>query len=514
VDELRRIDSACDRFEEAWRKGQRPQVEDFLLEFDASERPRLLEAVQKLQQELILKQMEQRPAAVPQVAAAKSMPVSPSTGTLTRAAQEKQAGLSDQTIGWSPKVLMRVISGPHEGEQFAYEEHNTLLVGRSPVAQLRLKDDPHFSRHHFRLEINPPTCFLMDLRSRNGTFVNGERITERFLKDGDTISGGRTKMVVSIAKSPTTIPTANVPPGNASTAETAAFLKHSSPSPRIQSGAGPIRVPGYEVHEQIGAGDLGIVHRATQIASSEVCALKVMTATAATDERLVQTFLREASILIQLQHPHIVRMIEVGALGTDLYLCTEYVDAIPWRTLVSRASVSQRIQMACELVSQILSGLEYAHARFMVHRDVKPSNILLSRNGRNLNAKLADFGLAKQYTNAGMSQVTREGDVIGSLPYMAPEQFINSRDAKPSCDIYSLAATFYWMLTEHEPILLDNHPCKFLAILEDAPTPIQQHCPEIPPALARAIHRALEKRPEKRFQSASEMRLQIRAFIK
>ena len=128
--------------------------------------------------------------------------------------------------------------------------------------------------------------------------------------------------------------------------------------------------------------------------------------------------------------------------------------------------------------------------------------------------KLADFGLAKHYTTAGMSQMTREGDVIGSLPFMSPEQFINSREARPGCDLYSAGATLYWMISGKEPILLENHPCKFLAILEDPPVPLEKHCPEVPPELAQLIHRALEKSPDKRFASAAEMRQHIRRFAK
>jgi serine/threonine-protein kinase len=163
---------------------------------------------------------------------------------------------------------------------------------------------------------------------------------------------------------------------------------------------------------------------------------------------------------------------------------------------------------------QILSALEYAHARSLVHRDVKPGNILISKKDDKLVAKLADFGLAKQYTTAGMSQVTREGDVLGSLPFMSPDQFLNSREARPTCDIYSAGATLYWMLTGREPIPLEGHPCKFLAILESPPTPIREVNPAIPEGLANIVHRALEKTAEARFASAAEMRQQLRAFMR
>ena len=521
---LRRIDLACDQFEQAWQNDQQPRVEDYLANCPAAERTGLLEALMKLQQQLILQQFERRPAAASKVA--KSDPITEPNPPPKSSSGSVRDDSAEQTIAWSTRVNLRVVSGPHEGDEFGYEEHNTLLVGRSPLAQLQLREDPHFSRNHFRLEVKPPTCYLMDLHSRNGTFVNGDRVTERFLQDGDIISGGKTKILVSIdePESPggpirgTFIPQSTkqgpVTPPPQVVKERTQVLPSIVSSPSSQPAVASSSIGGYQIHEQIGTGDLGTVYRATRLATGEVCALKVMESSAATDEKSVQTFLREASVLRQLQHAHIVKLIEMGSSGSVLYLSTEYVDSISWDRLVARCSIEKKIRTACALVSKILGALEYAHARSMVHRDVKPANILLSRTDAKVSAKLADFGLAKQYTNAGMSQVTREGDVIGSLPYMSPEQFINSRDAKPSCDIYSLGASLYWLLTGHEPIRLENHPCKFLAILEDPPVPIQSYCPQIPDDLAQIIHRSLEKTPEKRFQSASEMRQQLRAFLK
>lgn len=248
------------------------------------------------------------------------------------------------------------------------------------------------------------------------------------------------------------------------------------------------------------------------MSTGESCALKVITPAARADEAAIQTFLREAAILKQLDHPHIVRLIEMGAAGQDVFFATEYIESLPWDQLTQKVSGTQRVRLACGLMSQILGALSYAHARSLVHRDVKPGNVLITRNAGKLTAKLADFGLAKQYTTAGMSNVTRDGDVIGSLPFMSPDQFLNSREARPTCDIYSAGATLYWMLTGFEPIPMENHPCKFLAILEVAPTEIQQHNPAIPDELAQLVHRALEKTPEKRFASAAEMRQQLRAF--
>jgi len=536
VDALRRIDQACDSFEEEWRQGKQPRLEEYLRRSDASVRARMLEALQKLQQELILEQLDADPSTVAELATRPSA-LAPATSESSSPSRPSPSSddAAEKTLDWDgARVILRVIAGPHQGSEFVYDEHNTLLVGRGSQAQLRLKEDLHFSRNHFRLEINPPDCYLMDLRSRNGTFVNGDRVSDRFLKHGDVVSGGRTQMKVSIEASrsqviptpalPVEIPKAAVPIVPVSAVAPPASDPRTGPNePRSQSAqkSAPdseqtaVHIDGYQIHEQIGAGDLGKVYRATRQATGELCALKVISPAARADEKAIQSFLREAAILNQLQHANIVRMNEMGASGSELFMSTEFLATLDWQELSARWSPAQKIRIACGLMAQVLGALDYAHGRSLVHRDVKPGNILIFRSpDGKLAAKLADFGLAKQYTTAGMSQMTREGDVIGSLPFMSPEQFINSREAKPTCDIYSAGATLYWMLSGQEPIVLANHPCKFLAILEDPPVPLRQRCPDVPLALEQLVHRALEKTPEKRFGSTAEMRQQLRAFAK
>ena len=518
----RRIDRARTQFEDAWLAGNVPRTEDFLGPFRMDERTLVLDALQNLRKELILRH-------------GPIFDVGPKTTEylVTTASDDSS---TDQTLalpvpptrefnpcGIAPRVTFRVISGPHEGLEFVFDEHNTLFAGRVQKAQLRLEKDPHFSRHHFRLEVNPPTCFLMDLNSRNGTFVNGERVKDRFLSDGDIISGGLTEMVVSIidprGKPSESIDTQGhvTTPGRNQVEMNSPPVSQASPplaaSGLLEQSAASL-IPGYEILEQIGEGDLGVVYRAKRLVTKEICALKILSPAGHSDENSISTFLREAKILNQLQHPHIIRLIDLGAAGPNVFLATEYVKSYDWTYLAARYSAEKRIRIACGLMVQILGALEYAHARSLVHRDVKPGNILITKSDDKMVAKLADFGLAKQYTTAGMSQVTRDGDVLGSLPFMSPDQFLNSREARPTCDVYSAGATLYWMLTGREPIPLEGHPCKFLAILESPPTPIRHHNRAIPENLAQVVHRSLEKTAEKRFVSAAEMRQQLRIFLK
>jgi serine/threonine-protein kinase len=196
----------------------------------------------------------------------------------------------------------------------------------------------------------------------------------------------------------------------------------------------------------------------------------------------------------------------MGLSGGHVFLAMEFVRHRPFEDLVQNVSSGTRRRAACVIACQVLEALAYAHERGLVHRDVKPENVLLSRSGRKLVSKLADFGLAKKYTDAGFSQISRDGDVAGSLPFMPPEQLIDSRHAKPGCDIYGLGATLYWYLSGTTPHDFTESRCRFLTVLEDPIVPLVERCPQTPAELSRIIDRALAREPAERFTSATEMR--------
>ncbi len=471
VETLREIDSACDRFESAWLAGRQPRVEEFLVDAPERDREAWLSALLDVQRELICRDNAAAPVAtVPLVAPRVTAP----------------------TVA---TVRLRVTAGPHVDREFQFDQHETLLAGRSNFAQLRLVDDVHFSRNHFRLEVNPPDCFLIDLDSTNGTFVNGKRVRQQSLKDGDVVLVGDTELTVTCFDPRATVARATpIPALPQPTTEAVA------PQPRLPT------VPGYRIENEVGWGDLGVTYRATRLATGELCALKILTPADRMSERTVQVFLREAGVLNQLHHPHIVRLLDLGSSRGQLYITTELVPAVRWDSVMDKATPETRIRVACGVICQVLDALDYAHTRSFVHRDIKPSNVLVRREGRKLVAKLSDFGLAKRYADAGLSQITRDGDVLGSLPYMSPEQFIDSRHAKPTCDIYSAGATLYRLLTGHDPFVFAKGKCKFRSILEDEPIPLRKSFPQVPEPLARIVHRALAKDPLNRFASAAEMR--------
>lgn len=547
VSQLRQIDELCDRFETAWQSGQRPQIEAFLPQASDAERNDLFAALLGVELELrrgeqpipergeYLRRFPDRHQAI----------VTAFGGGEKPAESEIQFAEAQASVP-GEEIVMQVVSGPHEGQKFTFDKHDVFLVGRSARAHLQLAGDPHFSRFHFRLEVNPPLCYLMDLGSRNGTFVNGEPVRECHLKSGDVISGGETELKIIANSAAQTLalpakfkiplpreappapkppasdpvleqttaqqlPIAAPPPVTTPPPKSAPIIPVEKPSPPVAGGdASQDKVPGYDILEEIGRGELGIVYRARQRSLGRECALKVMTPATSVAEKALQLFVRECSILGQLNHPHIIRLLDQGTAQGQLYLATEYVPAIPLEDQLRGRKLTERVRLCCGLMLQVLSALQYAHNRSLVHRDIKPGNILIARDGKTLSAKLADFGVAKQYANAGFSQVTRSGDVIGSLPYMPPEQFLNSRDAQPAYDLYAAGATLYQWLSGSTPHNFPHGRNQFLVLLEDAPVPLTDRVPDMPRGIAAVVDRALSRAPEQRYASATELRHAIK----
>lgn len=415
------------------------------------------------------------------------------------------------------RVSFEVIAGPHEGTRFDFDRYESLLAGRGSAAQLRLNQDPHFSRHHFRLEINPPRCHLIDLESMNGTLVNGIRVHEAALKSGDVISGGKTKIRVSVVTAdddvPKEVPQPNPMTMAATPVATQIYVAGAQPVPDREPDFAAGGIPGYELQTEVGRGAMGIVYRALQKSSKQVVALKVMKSNVDPTKNRLRLFVREAGILSQLNHPQIIRFFEMGMTEQGaFFVATEFVETLRFAEVIAGQGLAFRVQTVASIACQVLDALSYAHQKGLVHRDIKPTNILLSRSSGTLTAKLADFGLAKNYEDAGFSDMTSEGELRGSPAYIAPEQIVNARYAKPPCDLYSLGVTLYNLLSGKFPYTWEHTAGLLRSILEDEPRPLPEVCVDVPSGFAAAVHRALEKDPEKRFASAEEMSQALRPY--
>jgi pSer/pThr/pTyr-binding forkhead associated (FHA) protein len=418
------------------------------------------------------------------------------------------------------RAVLEVIEGPHRGTRLEFDRHATCVVGRSRRAPLPLPNDRHFSRHHLLLEFQPPLAFLRDLDSRNGTLVNGVKVKQTHLNDGDVIGGGKTRIRFSVPtgfESPTGTVRAHVPPSIQAVARSIhkSALSTATYRPAPPAGAGGLpSLPGYLVVRSLGRGALGEVFEACRLGGGARVALKWIPVDVTAGADAVQAFLQEARRLGELDHPRLVRLLEAGTAGDHVFCITAFVETIDVRRLLASQPSAALVRTACGVVCQALEALKYTHARGLVHREIKPGNLLVTRTDRKLHTYLADFGLARHYENAGLGGLMRTGDLRGALPYLAPEQVLDCHNTDPAADLYGVGATLYYLLTGKTPHVFAEGRDPYAIVLEDPIVPLGRHGPWLPPGLMDVVHRALAKRPGERFGSAAEMRHALLPFAR
>lgn len=422
-------------------------------------------------------------------------------------------------------VNLRVLAGPYKGRIFTFTQHDTFLIGRTNDAHLCLPNDRFFSRHHCLLEIDPPRCFLRDLGSTNGTFVNGKRVSETFLKHGDQIQGGESVLQVEVSaplmssdSSGATVQQASVvlveclncgrrEETQASDAnERFTFLCEEC---REEQKRTPQPVPGYSMIKVLGRGGMGCVMLAQSDQNGTPVAIKTLLPEFAVSEKAMRRFLREIDVAAALKHPNIVAFIDRGTHNGVVYLITEFVAGCDSARLADAHGGQLPYRETISIISQALDALSYAHSKGYIHRDIKDQNILVSGSAPNFLAKLTDFGLAKSFTQSGMSGVTMAGESAGTISYMPPEQIRNFRDVRPQSDIYAVGMTTYHLLTGALALNLDhtsNVAETIKAIFEQPAIPLNQLARDVPPQVCAIIDRALMKDPAQRWQSAAAMR--------
>ena len=433
------------------------------------------------------------------------------------------------------RINLRVLSGPHAGRTFTFDQHDTFLIGRSESAHLCLPDDRFFSRNHCILEIAPPRCFLRDLGSTNGTYVNGQKVQEAFLNNGDQIQGGQTVLAVEVSTVDQTVQGYS---GNNYGTQQAALVQTqpsvviveclncgrrdqaeaSSPNEhltylcedcRIELRRQPQQVPGYETIKVLGRGGMGCVMLARNQQTGQAVAIKTMLPEVAVSDQALRRFMREIDVASTLQHPNIVRFIDRGTNNGVVYLVTEFVEGSDAARLADMRGGRLPYKEAAVIISQALDALAYAHTQGYIHRDIKDQNILVNGTWPNYTAKLTDFGLAKSFTQSGMSGITMAGDMAGTFAYMPPEQIRDFRDVRPAADIYAAGMTAYSLVTG--TLALDLSPKANIAetvkaIFDKPIIPVNRRTPDVPPAVAAVIERALAKDPLQRWPTAEAMR--------
>jgi serine/threonine-protein kinase len=262
--------------------------------------------------------------------------------------------------------------------------------------------------------------------------------------------------------------------------------------------APPVRelVPGelfagrYQVIEDLGQGGMGRVYKVYDTEVREKLALKLLNPDIASDERTIERFRTELRLARTISHRNICRMHDLGRDGSTYFITMEYVPGEDLKSLIHRIGALP-VGKAVSIARQVCEGLEEAHRVGVVHRDLKPQNIMIDREG---NARIMDFGIARSVKGKG---ITGAHVLIGTPEYMSPEQ-VDGREAGPRSDLYSLGIVLFEMLTGRRPF--EGETTLSIAVKQksDAPPDPRTLNPQIPEALARLVLQCLEKAPEKR----------------
>ena len=261
----------------------------------------------------------------------------------------------------------------------------------------------------------------------------------------------------------------------------------------------------FRVEDVIGRGGMAVVYRAFDMKTHQTAALKVLREEYEGDPEYVERFKREAEVCKKLNHPNVVNMISSGTAGGISYIALEYVDG---KTLKELITESGRLEqgLAVRVALQILSALSHAHQRGIIHRDVKPQNVMISHTGQ---AKIGDFGIAGM---ADTNTLTSDGNVMGSVHYFSPEQAKGMRATEAS-DLYSVGVMLYEMLSGHVPFEGETAVSVAMMHLMETPKPIAQEA-EICRAVELIVGKALEKQPQSRYQNAEAMMRDLRRALR
>lgn len=275
------------------------------------------------------------------------------------------------------------------------------------------------------------------------------------------------------------------------------------------------RVDRYTVEALLGSGGFGAVYRARHVHTDALVALKLLKHDMGTDPQMVERFLREAKAAAAVGSEHIVRVSDAGVAGDgQAFLAMELLEGL------DLAELSQREPLSTErlvgLLLQVLDGLAAAHAKGIVHRDMKPANVFVTHRTGDDGAshefiKLLDFGISKMRTDDGGHGLTMTGVAMGTPTYMAPEQFFDARAVDGRADIYSVAAMAYELLSGRLPLEAQSYAEFILKVKSELPTPLLTLVPRLPATLAQAVTVGLAKEPQHRWQTAAEFARALRS---
>jgi eukaryotic-like serine/threonine-protein kinase len=263
----------------------------------------------------------------------------------------------------------------------------------------------------------------------------------------------------------------------------------------------PKKLGKYDVLDIVGRGGMGIVYKATDPGIGRVVAIKMVTGGFGDDPELLKRFYREAQSAGKLQHPNIVTIYDLGDQDSNPYMVMEYLEGESLESIItSRRSVP--LEQKLNIVIQVCDALSYAHQHNVIHRDIKPANVMVLKD---FTVKIVDFGIAR----IGNENVTRPGQLMGSIPYMSPEQIKDKAYVDSRTDIFSVGVVLYQLLTYSLPFDGKDIGAILLKIVHDPPPPLKTYLPAYPEELDHIIAHALAKNSEERYATADRLAVDL-----
>jgi hypothetical protein len=366
-----------------------------------------------------------------------------------------------------------------------------LVLGRDPGAGGVKIADPRCSRRHAAVTATDGSIAVKDMGSKNGTWVNGEQIEEARLQKGDHVRIGHAEFAYTCDGEAYRC---------ASCLQTLVAAPPESPFctecrrsfPLLGATLGERRLV-----RGLGTGSFGSVYVGHRRGNPYV-ALKVLHVEFTESPDVVMKFLKEAYATAGLEHESIVRFGDSGHEAGHWYIILEYFPSRSLRELMEDAGTLP-VEDVMSIARQVMDALEYAHKRKLLHRDIKPGNILVDETGR---VKVVDFGLAKRLVDSAFTSHTTTG-MQGTPLFMAPE-LINGGRATFRSDIYSCGATIYRALTGRHPVEAKKLEDWLALVKSQVPTPARELRPDVPQHISDALDKSLAKSPDDRFASVTE----------
>ncbi|MFM2064698.1 MAG: hypothetical protein RLZZ507_4369 [Cyanobacteriota bacterium] len=436
------------------------------------------------------------------------------------------------------KITLTITQGTLSGKEYNFDSRSTCIIGRNHDCNLQLANeiDMTISRYHCLLDINPPDIRVRDLGSLNGTFVNGKKIGQRKrhqtaqeglklnfpeydLQDGDEIKLGDIFFKIGIEVEESQLIKTPIPIIEKVQPSFLNLLHHLLDL----AGQGDENlkiISCYKFVKSLGKGGLGEVFLAENNKLRKFVAIKLMSPAVAGKEEGIHKFLEEVENTKCLQHPHIVQLLDYGFAEETFFFIMEYCEGGNVWDLMQRSGWRLPVNIAVEIIIQVLDGLIYAHqvelphlksadgkqgkGKGLVHRDLNPYNILITYIDDKIVAKIGDYGLTKAFDLAGLSGQTLTGNQMGTPAFIPRQQVLDFQNSLPEVDVWATAACLYNMLTGYFPRDFTGDP--WLAVLQNDPVPIRQRNNSIPQKLAEVIDLALVEKPKITFQTAEEFK--------